>query len=121
MDTTGPVGGFRRPAGTRLALAVSANNEFNGEILDVPWGYRRATAAEGQREGAKCTEGGDAFVNKGGWNGYTWNGKERHRFAFSDTALLNGPWQHAGNTLGTLHHDKNFVFAGVVCIEIDTA
>lgn len=100
--------------------AVSRSNIWDKDVhYKPPKGFRWASTHEGQSifDGSHSDVSSYVYYNQGGWERYSWNGKERYYFRFSDS-VSTGAVKHAGTTDPTPVSFNNDVdhFAGVVLI-----
>jgi hypothetical protein len=126
MDRSDQAHGFRRVAGTRLALAVSVSSVWDEKrVYDVPDGFRWATSTEVLLEARKCTERHPAYEDQAGWKHCTWpvgSRKERFGFVCSDS-LQTGKVQYSSHRIKekamamSLDWARRDHFAGLVCIK----
>lgn len=100
--TTDHYGGLRQSESAPdyyFAVAKSNSIDLSGDhTYEVPSGYRIATTEEGYsafpiKSGSSYSH---AYYNKGGWNGYSWEGTSRYYFLFSDSSTT-GAYKHAGS------------------------
>jgi hypothetical protein len=114
-----------------IAFAVSASTAFDSAATyETIAGWHFATYAEyASLTDIENTGGTNKYVyyNQGGWNGYSWAGKNRYLFKFADSDLVNDYMFHAGgyeiddwNTgvkYGSIYPIQNYLdnnFAGFV-------
>lgn len=124
METTDSFSGFRKIPHTRIAFAVSKSVVWDEtKRYDVPAGYRWASTAEAIAALKHAPAKTYAYFNCGGWQGYTWAGRqERLGFVFCDS-LKTGKCQHAGQYLrefpagAPLSDARGRTFAGLVCVK----
>lgn len=129
--TTDNSGGLRQLTQSQFSdiyLAVSKDTTFNSsDTYEIMAGFRQMTTAEAVARflgnGAPGTLPIFSYYNQAGWNSYTWEGKVRHQFIYSDS-VTTGHYKHAGNyeshnnTSGFNSNTTNF--AGFVLIKDDT-
>ncbi len=124
MEISDSYRGFRIIPGTRLALAVSRSPVWDEhKVYDVPPGYRWATTAEVLTEAPHSLDGGDAYFNKGGWEGCRWQGVERLAFVCVDSKNT-GKVHAVRSSLREYPMNRGVsyareAFAGVLCYRID--
>jgi hypothetical protein len=117
---TDNLGGLRQStADPDFYFAVSQDNTWSKtatyEAMD---GYRVATTAEGQAVfNSNINSGEYVYYNQGGWTNYTWQGKDRVYFRFSDSASTEA-YKHVGlkDQYNILTHPDTGQFAGMVMI-----
>jgi hypothetical protein len=90
--------------------------------FDCPEGYKWASTQEYLDIVSTLPTGSyeHPYYGQGGWNGYSWNGKDRRSFVFSDTAVTK-KWKHSGiatPVFERLNDDVVQYFAGIICIKI---
>lgn len=122
METTDEYRGLRQSTShPQVWYAVSRNNVWDkNTIYQAPKGFRWATTEEGYIffDGSGSNVTSHVYYNQGGWERYTWNGKERYYFRFKDSSIT-GAAKHAGTTDGSalsINHDVDH-FAGIVLIK----
>ncbi|KAH3759230.1 hypothetical protein Pelo_8958 [Pelomyxa schiedti] len=121
MDTSDGCGGFRQSTyDKRVRYAVSKDNNWDKDrVYDCPPGYHWASTAEAVAifKNNGNTSGVCVYGGQGGWSGYTWGGKERWLFRFSDSQQTNG-YKHAGNydECRVEFDARTTSFAGICCI-----
>jgi hypothetical protein len=129
--TTDNNGGLRQLAQSQFSdiyLAVSKDTTFNSiDTYEIMAGYRQMTTAEAVTRflgnGAFGTLPIFSYYNQAGWSGYTWEGKNRYQFIYSDT-VTTGHYKHAGNyeshnNTGSFNINTTN-FAGFVLIKDDS-
>lgn len=117
---TDTLGGLRQnEQAPTMFFAVAQDNVWSkGDVYEAPTGYHWASSSEASALISGLQVGTHVYYNKGGWSGYTWEGKSRHYFRFSDSHL-NNSYKHAGNyDAYQVQYSTNINnFAGLVLIQ----
>jgi hypothetical protein len=105
----------------KLAQAEIVNVDDWWLQTDNLGGLRQSTTAEGQAVfNSNSNTGERVYYNQGGWAGYTWEGKRRALFRFSDSASTEA-YKHAAYRdqyrISTSTNATNDLFAGMVMIK----
>jgi hypothetical protein len=118
---TDNLGGLRQSTtNPDFYFAVSQDNTWSRTATyEAMEGYRVATTAEGRDVFNQPNSSGIfTYHNQGGWNGYSWEGRARVYFRFSDSAGTNA-FKHAGNydEYQVQYSSYGATFAGMVMIK----
>jgi hypothetical protein len=122
METTDSLRGLRQSTShPQLWYAVSRSNVWDKQMdYRPPKGFQWATTDDGLAILGGSTSNSTAFVyyNQGGWDRYTWAGKERYYFRFADSAVTNAA-KHAGTAdpAPITYNSDTDNFAGIVLLK----